>query len=245
MKLSISFTDSVCFHSFCGTFRCRPLPMQYFMAKKKRRDAISCASHEFHWTFMLTYWTVTTQHSVHLISFKRRWKEKCMQKNLRIELLIFSRRPVGMNENDVNWSTFFALFFFCYLNISSMSNMSTLTNFTRIVLVCFLFVVRGSKIFNCFAVFLLSILIWMRSRKITVWIIDIPPLIRIFRSINSSLSDTMNDKAAHKNLFRAKSYRIHSELIQWQNDIQMSTTAYNSIQFELITIFWLKRDSQL
>lgn len=111
MKLSISFTDSVCFHSFCGTFRCRPLPMQYFMAKKKRRDAISCASHEFHWTFMLTYWTVTTQHSVHLISFKRRWKEKCMQKNLRIELLIFSRRPVGMNENDVNWSTFFALFF--------------------------------------------------------------------------------------------------------------------------------------
>lgn len=122
MKLSISFTDSVCFHSFCGTFRCRPLPMQYFMAKKKRRDAISCASHEFHWTFMLTYWTVTTQHSVHLISFKRRWKEKCMQKNLRIELLIFSRRPVGMNENDVNWSTFFALFFFCYLNISSMPN---------------------------------------------------------------------------------------------------------------------------
>lgn len=127
-----------------------------------------------------------------------------MQKNLRVELLIFSRRPVGMNENDVNWSTFFALFFFCYLNISSMSNMSTLTNFTRIVLVCFLFVVRGSKIFNCFAVFLLSILIWMRSRKITVWIIDIPPLIRIFRSINSSLSDTMNDKAAHKNSFRAK-----------------------------------------
>lgn len=55
----------------------------------------------------------------------------------------------------------------------------------------------------------------------------------------------MNDKAAHKNSFRAKSYRIHSELIQWQNDIQMSTTAYNSIQFELITIFWLKRDSQL
>lgn len=69
------FSYRFCLFSFCGTFRCRPLPMQYFMAKKKRRDAISCASHEFHWTFMLTYWTVTTQHSVHMISFKRRWKE--------------------------------------------------------------------------------------------------------------------------------------------------------------------------